>query len=128
MIQKGFLFFCVLLMLIIPALAAPELQSSSNGIELAYVLGNEVWLADGAGNSVFNTGLALDARQAATLFWSPDGESLYIATRDGLFITNANGTTAVRLPGVYGITLTMARHGGVIYNLDRENPQVIDDT
>ena len=112
---------------VLPGFAAPAPQIE-NQVAMAYVLANEVWLADEQGNSIYNTGLILDERQAATLFWSPDGKNLYVATRDGLFMVSAAGSAAVRLPGVFGLTLAFARHGSIIYNIDVENPQQVTET
>lgn len=124
---KKLIFLLVLSgMAAMPGLAAPVSQIEDQ-VAMAYVLGNEVWLADEEGNSIYNTSLTLEDRQAATLFWSPDGKNLYVATRSGLYAISAAGSAPVRLPGVFGLTLAFARHGGTLYNLDIENQQTVDE-
>jgi hypothetical protein len=120
------LFYLLLLVMIvaIPATAAPP-QQSSEAVALAYVKDNIVMLADWQGNPLASPGPELSQWQSARLFWSPDGESLYIATRQGLFVTGALGGASVRLPGEFGLTVAIARHNGVLYNIDTDNPQVI---
>jgi hypothetical protein len=84
-------------------------------------------LADYEGTPLTTPGPELGQWQSARLFWSPDGETLYIATRQGLYVTGAQGGAAVRLPGEFGLTVVPARHGGVLYNIDVENPQPIGE-
>jgi len=102
-----------------PATAQP------GGAALAYVKDNQITLADWQGNPLTVPGPELTQWQSAKLFWSPDGASLYIATRQGLFATGAAGGAAVRIPGEFGLTVAMARHGGTVYNLDTDMPQEI---
>lgn len=94
-------------------------------VRLAYIQNNVVTLADYQGVPLAYPGPQLDQWQSASLFWSPDGDSLYIATRQGLYVTGAEGGASVRLPGDFGLTMTIARHGGVLYNLDVDSPQEV---
>jgi hypothetical protein len=92
---------------------------------LAFIQNNVVTLADYQGVPLAYPGPQLDQWQSALLFWSPEGDSLYIATRQGLYVTGAEGGAAVRLPGEFGLTMAIARHGGVLYNLDVDSPQEV---
>jgi hypothetical protein len=127
--MKKLLIYLLGLSLIVaalPATAAPFRQSGDE-VALAYVKDNVVVLADALGNPLTAPGPELGQWHSARLFWSPDGETLYIATRQGLFATGAQGGAAVRLPGEFGLTMAIARHGGVLYNLDVDNPQNLDE-
>lgn len=119
---KGFAFFLFFFLLIFP-----NLSTAQNGdtTALAYIMDDSVWLADSEGTPLHNTGPTIQPNQGAVLFWSPDGNLLYTATREGLFVTSAQGGAANRLPGEFGLTVAIARQDGIIYNLDVENPQDI---
>lgn len=123
--MRRIFFACFILLLMTAPVAA---QPPGDNVRLAYVKNNTVMLADWEGNPLTTTGPELGQWEAARLFWSPNGETLYIATRNGLFVTSGQGGAAVRLPGEFGLTVAIARHGGVLYNLDTDNPQPIDDT
>lgn len=112
-------------LLVVGLIALPVGAQSNPEVRLAYVKNNVVTLADASGNPLAYPGPELTQWQSAALFWSPEGASLYIATRQGLFVTGAEGGAAVRLPGEFGLTVAIARHGGVLYNLDVESPQVL---
>ncbi|MCL4878556.1 MAG: hypothetical protein KJ064_17990 [Anaerolineae bacterium] len=120
--MKRIIFLLPLFLLILPP---PSSAQTSDAIALAYVMNDSVWLADIEGTPIINTGPQIQPKQGAYLFWSPDGALLYTATREGLFVTSAQGGAANRLPGEFGLTVTLARQGSVIYNLDVENPQEI---
>jgi hypothetical protein len=117
----------VILMLCLPVFQATSSAQVAETIAMAYVKDNSVWLADLAGTPIYDVGPPIEPTQGAVLFWSPDGTLLYTATRSGLFVTSADGGASSRLPGEFGLTVTFARHGGVIYNLDVENPQEIEE-
>lgn len=104
-----------------PTLVA-EARQSTTPVALAYVHNNTVKLADAAGNLIATTGPEFQSGQGATLFWSADGESLYIARRDGMYVTGANGGAATRLPGNYGLTVIFDRTGNVLYYLESTSP------
>lgn len=115
----------VLVLLLLPLAAAKAAPPAQEGdaVWLAYVQNNVVTLADYQGQPIMATGPELSQWQSAKLFWSPDGKTLYIATREGLFATGSEGGAAVQLPGEFGLTMAIARHGGVLYNIDTANPQ-----
>lgn len=119
---RGLVLLSTFFLLVFPALSTAQNQES---IALAYVMNDSIWLADSEGTPIYNTGPQLQPNQGAVLFWSPDGNLLYTATREGLFVTSADGGAANRLPGEFGLTVTIARQNGIIYNLDVENPQDI---
>jgi len=122
MIKKLCLIGIILsgLLMVIPTTTAQQ-----NNVRLAYIQNNVVTLADYQGTPLAAPGPELQQWDSANLFWSPDGETLYIATRNGLFATGAGGGAAVRLPGEFGLTVVIARHGGALYNIDTDNPQEI---
>lgn len=101
-------------------------QQNADEVYLAYVYQNSVHTADWQGNPLTNTGPEFQIGQSANLFWSRDGESLYIARRDALFQTFAEGGAAVRLPGTYGITVTLDRRDEVFYYMESASPQSTD--
>ncbi len=123
------MFRVFLLIVAVLGLAWPAQAQRQPGdlVALAYVREGSVALADAAGTYLTTTGPELAGWQSAKLFWSPDGDALYAATREGLFVTGAEGGAAVRLPGEFGLTVAIARHGGVLYNLDTQNPQEIEN-
>lgn len=120
------LIFLGLMVLLLPTIGAA--QTNEDMTALAYVKNGVVTLADSAGNPLVSPGPQLQQWQSAKLFWSPEGATLYTATRQGLYVTGAEGGAAVRLPGEFGLTVTIARGGGVLYNLDVDNPQSINNT
>ena len=89
-------------------------QNAAN-VYLAYVHQNTVKLADAQGNPINTVGPEFQIGQAASLLWTPNGERLYIARRDGLYETSAEGGAAVRLPGDFSITIAMDRGGNSLY-------------
>ncbi len=126
---RGFTIILLLLSMVALGLTAPARAQREPGdlVALAYVREGTVALADATGEFLTATGPALAPWQSAKLFRSPDGDALYVATRQGLFVTGAEGGAAVRLPGEFGLTVTIARHGGVLYNLDTENIQELEN-
>jgi hypothetical protein len=113
----------VILICVAPASnPADAIQQSNPSVHLAYVHNNTVKLADAEGNPTSVTGPEFQVGRGANLFWTPDGERLYIARRDGLFLTGAAGGAASRLPGNYGLSVILDRQGEVFYYLDTFNP------
>ena len=100
-------------------------QNAAN-VYLAYVHQNTVKLADAQGNPITTVGPEFQTGQAASLLWTPDGERLYIARRDGLYETSAEGGAAVRLPGDFSITIAMDRGGNSLYYIESSNPAEAD--
>ncbi len=100
-------------------------QNAAN-VYLAYVHQNTVKLADAQGNPLTTVGPEFQTGQAASLLWTPDGERLYIARRDGLYETSAEGGAAVRLPGDFSITIAMDRGGNSLYYIESSNPAEAD--
>ncbi len=111
----------LLLLTSLPSVAALQ-DDGLDDVYLAYVHQNTVMLADANGSPLQTTGPDFLLGESARLFWSPDGQSLYIARRDGLFQTTAGGGAAVRLPGTYSLTITLNRTGNVFYYLDSSSP------
>lgn len=101
----------------------PSTIAQGDNVRLAYIQNNVVTLADGQGMPIDFPGPEIPGWQSAKLFWSPDGERLYTATREGLYITGPTGGAATLLPGQFGLTVTIARHGGALYNIDSDTPQ-----
>lgn len=97
-------------------------RQGQNEVYLAYVHENTVQLADAQGNPIATVGPEFQPGQAANLFWTPDGSRLYIARRDGLFQTDAQGGAASRLPGDFSITMTIDRTGNSLYYIESSNP------
>jgi hypothetical protein len=127
-LRKPLLWLLVLLAGTASSVAGPvDAHQSPEDVYLAFVHENVVKLADAQGNPTVSTGPEFQPGQAATLFWSLDGERLYVARRDGFFQTGAAGGAAVRLSGNYGITVTLDRTGDVIYYLESTNPQPTDN-
>lgn len=110
----------IVLFTILPA--ANARQPGLDNVYLAYVHESTVKLADALGNPLQTTGPDFLLGESARLFWSPDGQSLFIARRDGLFQTTAGGGAAVRIPGTYSLTVTLDRTGDVFYYLDSSSP------
>ncbi len=100
-------------------------QNAAN-VYLAYVHQNTVKLADAQGNPINTVGPEFQIGQAASLLWTPNGERLYIARRDGLYETSAEGGAAVRLPGDFSITIAMDRGGNSLYYIESSNPAEAD--
>lgn len=122
------LFFVIILALVSITITIPTSNAQqSNDVYLAYVYQNSVHMADWQGNPINNTGPQFQIGQSANLFWSRDDSSLYIARRDGMFQTFAEGGSAVRLPGNYGITVTLDRRDEVFYYMESASPQTTND-
>lgn len=120
MIRRFFLSIFILITAL-PAFAEAHRQTDSP-VVLAYVHENILKLADAQGNPLYVTGPEFQVGQSARLFWSPDGEILYIARRDGLFQTTAIGGAAAKIPGDFGLTVTLDRTGQLLYYLDTTAP------
>ena len=114
-----FFFLCIA---IVANLGLVKAQSIEDDVYLAYVQDNTVRLADRKGTPVAAPGPSFGNLQSANLFWSADGERLFIARGDGLFETNADGSPAVRLPGSFGITMFYDRSGEIVYYMDTASP------
>ncbi|MBI5931676.1 MAG: hypothetical protein HY862_20370 [Chloroflexi bacterium] len=122
-----FLGIVVALLLLLAGVKNPTLaRQNSADVYLAYVHTNTVQLADASGNPINTVGPEFQTGQAASLFWTPDGERLYIARRDGLYETSATGGAAVRLPGDFSITIAPDRSGKSIYYIESSNPAESD--
>lgn len=117
---------CLLVAVGLPLGSKSAAQQDTDEVYLAYVYQNSVHTADWQGNPLINTGPEFQIGQSANLFWSRDGESLFIARRDALFQTFAEGGAAVRLPGTYGITVTLDRRGEVFYYMESASPQTTE--
>jgi hypothetical protein len=110
-------------------LAAPGMahgQAQPPRVALAYVAQDTVTLADADGNAVAQTGPTFVYGQGARLFWTPDGDLLYIARDDGLYAASAEGGPAVKVPGGYGRTLTIAQDAETLYYVETMSPQPVD--
>ena len=83
-------------------------------------------MAEAKGNPINTVGPEFQIGQAASLLWTPNGERLYIARRDGLYETSAEGGAAVRLPGDFSITIAMDRGGNSLYYIESSNPAEAD--
>ncbi len=102
-------------------------RSQAPAAALAYVWQDTVTLADAAGQAITQTGPTFGYGQGARLFWTPGGDLLYIARDDGLYATGPIGGAAVRLPGSYGRTLTIAQDAETLYYLETASPQPLDE-
>lgn len=120
-IMRRFFLWFFILITALPAFAEAY-QPTDSPVALAYVHQNILKLADAQGNPLYVTGPEFQVGQSARLFWSPDGSNLYIARRDGLFETRAMGGAAARIPGDFGLTVTLDRTGQILYYLDTRNP------
>lgn len=103
-------------------------RQNADDVYLAYVHQNTVKLADAQGDPINTVGPEFQVGQAASLLWTPDGQRLYIARRDGLYETSAAGGAAVRLPGDFSITIAFNRGGNSIYYLESNNPAETDQS
>lgn len=112
------------LLAVMPPRAA---HSQAAPAALAYVWQDTVVLADAAGQAITETGPTFGYGQGARLFWTPDGDLLYIARDDGLYATGPDGGAAVRVPGTYGRTLTIAQDVETLYYLETVSPQPLDE-
>lgn len=119
------LSFGMAALLLPSALQPSRAQRQRPEVVLAYVFNNSVHLADAQGMPLEDVGPAFDG-QAGKLFWSRNGEALYIIRRNTLFQTFAAGGGAVQLPGAYSLSITLDRAGEVLYYLERDNPQPTD--
>ena len=126
MIQKRYMFLGASLLLGIflnLVTTASQAQSSiENEVYLAYVHANTVKLADNEGMPIAEIGPQFSVGQAANIFWSEDGDLLYVARRDGLYQTGAGGSASTKMPGNYGITMTFDGTGDVIYYMESTSP------
>lgn len=116
------LMFFAICIAIVANLGSTSAQSIEDDVYLAYVQDNVVRVADREGMPIAAPGPTFDSLQSANLFWSADGDRLFIARSDGLFETNASGSPAVRLPGNFGISLLYDRSGDIVYYLDTGSP------
>lgn len=121
------LFLLIICGIILTNIDPTAAQSIRNEVYLAYVHDDVVTLADAEGMPLATPGPEFQVSQAANLFWTADGKWLYIARRDGLFQTDADGSPSVRVPGNYGITVLYDRSGIIIYYMETANPQDSDD-
>jgi hypothetical protein len=131
--QRSRLLLVFLLWLPIVLLSTPQIgihahpsRQQQPAVALAYVYNNSVYLADAQGTPLEEVGPVF-AGEAGKLFWSRDGEILYIVRRDSLFQTFAAGGSAVQLPGAYSLSITLNRPGDALYYLERRNPQPTDN-
>ncbi|GIK62506.1 MAG: hypothetical protein BroJett018_03000 [Chloroflexota bacterium] len=123
-----FALVLVSLFILLAGIHHPTLaRQNTDEVVLAYVHENTVKLADAQGNPITIVGPEFQTGQAANLLWTPDGERLYIARRDGLYETSAEGGAAVRLPGDFSITMTLDRGGKSIYYIESSNPADADE-
>ncbi len=100
--------------------------SLENDVYLAYVHESTVKLADSGGLPLAEIGPSFSTGQVANMFWSEDGDLLYIARHDGLYETGATGSASAKVPGNYGVTMTFDGTGDVIYYMESANPQNTD--
>lgn len=107
--------------------ARPGTAQNSETTALAYVHHNTVTLAGASGTPTVQTGPIFTFGQGARLFWTANGQKLYIARDDGLYATGPLGGAAVQMPGHYGRTLTIAQDGDTLYYLESASPQVVTD-
>jgi len=117
-------------MLTLLALLAPAAQSARGQqaqTALAYVWQGAVTLADGEGEPLIEVGPHFEYGQGGRLFWTPDARTLYIARDDGFYAAGADGGAAVRVPGLYGRTVTIAQDQGMLYYLETTAPQPLDE-
>jgi hypothetical protein len=120
----------ILIMLLAAVLGMPwatMAHGQAREVALAYVRQDTVTLADADGQPVEQTGPTFSYGQGARLFWTPDGRTLYIARDDGLYATGSNGGAAVKVPGFYGRTLTIAQDAQTLYYLETVSPQELND-
>ncbi|NDJ87087.1 MAG: hypothetical protein GYB66_14510 [Chloroflexi bacterium] len=115
--------FMVVVLLYQPAQATTTQRQTADNVYLAYVHEGIVTLADQTGLPIIEVGPSFEPGQSASIFWDPTGDKLFIARRDGLWQSNAQGAQAVQLPGTYGLTLTLDRRGQVLYYLESNSPQ-----
>jgi hypothetical protein len=108
------------------AAGAARVNGQAGEVALAYVWQDTVTLADADGNPLAQTGPTFGYGQGARLLWTPDGGTLYIARDDGLYVTSPEGSPAVRVPGAYGRTLTIAQDAETVYYLETVSPQELE--
>lgn len=126
MIRHFALLVLILIIALLPTFAVASQQPDS-AVALAYVHQNILKLADAQGNPLYITGPEFQVGQSARLLWSPDGNTLYIARRDGLFQTTAIGGAAAKIPGEFGLTVALDRTGQLLYYLDTSTPIPINN-
>jgi hypothetical protein len=115
----------ILLTLLAPAVSPARGQSET---ALAYVWQGTVMLADGEGEPLVEVGPRFEYGQGARLVWTPDADTLYIARDDGFYAVGADGGAAVRVPGLYGRTVTIAQDQSILYYLETTAPQPLEDS
>jgi hypothetical protein len=113
-----------LALVMVPAAGAAQEQPPR--VALAYVAQDTVTLADANGDPVSQSGPAFVYGQGARLFWTPDGDVLYITRDDGLYVASADGGPAVQVPGLYGRTLTISQDAETLYYVETMSPQPVD--
>ncbi len=96
-------------------------------VALAFVWRGSVTLADSDGNPITQPGPAFTYGQGARLFWTPDAQTLYIARDDALYVATPSDAPAVKVPGYYGRTLTIAQDAQTLYYLETVSPQDTKD-
>ncbi len=126
MIRLTQLVITVSLLLIALASTATT-QGQTRTAALAYVRDDTVTLADERGQPLAQSGPTFTYGQGARLFWSADGDILYIARSDGLYATGSTGSPAVKMPGSYGRTLAISQDGETLYYLDTATPVALDE-
>ncbi len=107
--------------------AAQSAAQDNNTAALAYVQHNTVTLAGANGLPTIQTGPIFTAGQGARLFWTANGQTLYIARDDGLYATGPLGGAAVQMSGSYGRTLTISQDGDTLYYLESASPQPVEE-
>jgi len=117
---RSLLLFVLVLPILLPAPVQSAPQQTS---VLADVWKDAVTLADQQGNPLETTGPSFTFGQGARLFWSANGETLYIARDDALYAAGAGGGAAVQLPGYYSRTLALSQDGEHLYYLETVSPQ-----
>ena len=116
------LIFFIICVVIVANLGPISAQSIEDDVYLAYVQDNVVRVADREGLPLAAPGPTFTSLQSANLFWSANGEQLFIARGDGLFETSASGSPSVKLPGSFGISVFYDRSGQIVYYLDTSAP------
>jgi hypothetical protein len=110
----------------VSALAAPA-RGASGPVRLAYVWQDTVTLADADGAPTGQTGPTFNVGQGARLFWTADGQTLYIVRDGELFATGAEGGAAVHLPGFYSRTIALSQDAETLYYMESVSPQDVTE-
>lgn len=109
-----------------PSGQASHAQSTRPDVVLAYVYNNSVHLAGRDGLPIEEVGPVFEG-QAGKIFWSIDGEILYVVRGNQLFVGYAAGGPSVLQPGTYSLTITIDRTSSTLYYLESSNPQPADN-